>query len=34
MGKEILTFRDIALGKNKFYRCESYKFFGDVDITN
>ena len=32
MGKEILTFGDIEIGKNKFYRHETLIFWGCVDI--
>ena len=32
MGKEILTFEDIGIGKNKFYRNKTPIFSGDVDI--
>ena len=32
MGKEILTFEDIEIEKNKFYHHETPIFLGDVDI--
>ena len=32
MGKEILTFRDIEIEKNKFYRNKISIFLKDVDI--
>ena len=32
MGKEILTFGDIEIEKNKFYRHKSAIFLKDVDI--
>ena len=32
MGKEILTFEDIEIEKNKFYRHKTPAFWGDVDI--
>ena len=32
MGKEILTFGDIEIGKNKFYRHKSPIFLKDVGI--
>ena len=32
MGKEILTFRDIEIEKNKFYHHKTPNFMGDVDI--
>ena len=32
MGKEILTFRDIEIEKNKFYRNKTPIFLKDVDI--
>ena len=32
MGKEILTFGDIEIGKNKLYPCKSPIFKKDVDI--
>ena len=31
-GKEILTFGDIEIEKNKFYRYKTPIFLGDVDI--
>ena len=32
MGKEVLIFGDIEIGKNKFYSCKSPIFLKDVDI--
>ena len=32
MGKEVLTFGDIEIEKNKFYRHESRIFLKDADI--
>ena len=32
MGKEILTFGDIEMEKNRFYRRKSIIFLEDVDI--
>ena len=32
MGKEVLTFGDIEIEKNKFYHHQTPTFFGDVDI--
>ena len=32
MGKEILTFHNIEIEKNKFYRHKTLIFWGDVDI--
>ena len=34
MGKEILTFSDIEIEKNKFYRYKSPILLEDVDIEN
>ena len=34
MGQEILTFRDIEIGKDKFYQYKSPIFLEDVDINN
>ena len=34
MGKEILTLRDIAIEKHKFYQDKSLIFLKDVDINN
>ena len=34
MGKEILTFGDIEIGKDKFYRYKSPIFLEDVDYHN
>ena len=34
MGKEILTFGDIAIEKDKFYRYKSPISLEDVDINN
>ena len=31
MGKEILTFGDIEIEKNKFYRNKTSIFWGDID---
>ena len=32
MGKEILTFRDIEIEKNKFYHNKAPTFLKDIDI--
>ena len=34
MGKEILTFGDVEIKKNKFYRYGKSYFLEDVDIEN
>ena len=34
MGKEVLTFGNVEIEKNKFYRHKTPIFLGDVDRSN